>query len=135
MTNRIPAALVSSFAAALALAGAGSGAPRAAAHPITVATAAGVDYRVVLTASRDSSDAPPAAHVTVTTYERASGGWQVGRAERLAGTYFWHTITGPHALCRLELRTSARPHVVVQLLQSPALGCGPANVVPLGARP
>jgi hypothetical protein len=68
----------------------------------------------------------------VTTSQRLHGRWQQTTTHRLNGTYFWNTATGPRAVCRLEIRTASaqptfRPYIVVQLLVSPALGCGTAQ--------
>jgi Flp pilus assembly protein CpaB len=98
-----------------------------------IASASTTDFRVVVTATNlGGGGEAPAASVTVRTFERAGGAWRRTSERRLAGTYFWKTITGPLAVCRLELRTTAatpafRPRAIVQLLRSPSLGCGPAS--------
>ena len=97
----------------------------------TIASASTSDFRVVLTAARRGGGSAPTATITLTTSRRLGGGWQRTGVHRLRGTYFWNTVTGPRAVCRLEVRTtgsSARfqPQVLVQLLLSPSLGCGPA---------
>jgi hypothetical protein len=99
----------------------------------TIASASTSDFRVVVSATNLGGGAgAPAASVTVTTFERASGAWRRTGTRRLRGAYFWKTVTGPLAVCRLEIRTTAaepgfRPHAVIQLLRSPSLGCGPAT--------
>ncbi|HEU5279789.1 MAG TPA: hypothetical protein VFU26_12905 [Gaiellaceae bacterium] len=110
---------------------AGTGAPVK-----TIATVTSVDYRAVLTARRGSSGTTPTAAVTVTTYTRQEGRWVLLRTLRLAETYFWRTVTGPRALCRLEMTTAApgrgpSPRIVVRLLLSPALGCGRVHTIVL----
>jgi hypothetical protein len=65
------------------------------------------------------------------TYRHAAGGWRRLRSSRFAGTYFWKTLTGPRALCRFELASAGHAHVTVQLLQSPALGCGRSQTLAL----
>jgi hypothetical protein len=88
------------------------------------------DFRVVLTARQTGAGGgAPSAIVRVTTSRRVVGRWQQTATHRLKGTYFWNTATGPRAVCRLEIRTAGtqptfQPYVVVQLLASPALGCG-----------
>jgi hypothetical protein len=95
-----------------------------------IATVTTSDFRVVLTARQARAEgSPPSAVIRVTTSQRIGGRWQQTATHRLRGTYFWHTATGPRAVCRLEIRTAGappkfRPYVVVQLLVSPALGCG-----------
>jgi hypothetical protein len=124
----LPAVLT---AAALVAAPAGARDVSSTAATRTLATATTTDFRVVLVATNlgGGGGAPP-ARVTVRTFERrAAGGWRPTAERRLPGTYFWKTITGPRAVCRLEITTGGglgkQPRVVVQLLQSPSLGCGP----------
>jgi hypothetical protein len=99
----------------------------------TIASASTSDVRVVVSATNlGGGGGAPAARVRVTTFERASGARRRTGRRPLAGAYFWKTITGPRAVCRLEIRTTAarpgfRPHAVVQLLRSPSLGCGPGT--------
>ena len=99
-----------------------------ASRVIAVATTS--DFRVVVTGRQaGAGGSPPSAVIRVTTSRRIGGRWQQTATHRLKGTYFWNTATGPRAVCRLEVRTagappSFRPYVVVQLLLSPALGCG-----------
>lgn len=99
----------------------------------TIASTTTSDFRVVVNATNlGGGGGAPAAAVTVRTFERAGGDWRRTSERRLAGPYFWKTLTGPHAVCRLEIRTTAakagfRPHATVQLLRSPSLGCGPVT--------
>jgi hypothetical protein len=98
----------------------------------TIASASTSDFRVAVTATKRGAGGAPTAAVTLTTSERAGSGWRRTGTHRLGGTYFWYTVTGPLAVCRLELRTTAaqprfRPHAIVQLLRSPSLGCGPTS--------
>jgi hypothetical protein len=103
----------------------------------TIASTTTSDFRVVVRATNlGGGGGAPAAAVTVRSFERAGGEWRRTSERRLAGTYFWKTITGPLAVCRLEIRTTAakarfRPHATVQLLRSPSLGCGPVTSHPL----
>jgi hypothetical protein len=94
-----------------------------------IATASTSDFRVVLTATKLGGGSAPIARVTVTTSTKTGGGWRRIGVDRLAGTYFWKTVTAPRAVCRLELRTTgsatSRPRALVQLLQTPSVGCGP----------
>jgi hypothetical protein len=95
-----------------------------------------VDSRAVVVARKSSGGLAPTAAVTVETYRRTAGRWQRNGARRLAGPFFWHTVTAPHALCRLEITTvgpvDARvSHVTVQLLRSPSLGCAAAETIPI----
>jgi hypothetical protein len=102
----------------------------------TVASLTTRDVRVVVVATRVTGGAALAAEVRVRTALRVRGAWRESRETRLGRTYFWHTVSGPHAVCRIELgttrsRVAYRPYVVVQLLQSPSLGCGPTHRIPL----
>jgi hypothetical protein len=102
----------------------------------TVASLTTRDVRVVVEATRVNRGATPAARVRVAIARRVRGTWRELREARLRQTYFWHALTGPHAVCRLELATTRsrvayRPYVVVQLLQSPSLGCGRTYRIPL----
>jgi hypothetical protein len=98
----------------------------------TIAAMTTSDFRVVVSAAKTSSGQAPSASVTVKTFERSFAGWRPTGARVLEEPYFWKTLTGPRAVCRLEIRTAgqragSRPRAIVQLLQSPSLGCGPAT--------
>jgi hypothetical protein len=101
----------------------------AASETKTIASATTADFRVVVAASNlGGGGGTPEATVVVRTFERASGAWRRTGERRLAGPYFWKTITGPLAVCRLEVRgTGTKPRALVQLLRSPSLGCGPVT--------
>jgi hypothetical protein len=95
----------------------------------TIATTTTSDFRVVVSAAnRGGGGGAPVATVTVRTFERSGGAWRRTNETRLAGPYFWKTVTGPLAVCKLELRTTRTPRAFVQLLRSPSLGCGPVTV-------
>ena len=125
--------VVALVAAALATAGG----EQARATAKTIASTTTSDFRVVVSAANlGGGGGAPAAAVTVRTFERSGGDWRRTSERRLAGPYFWKTLTGPYAVCRLEIRTTAakagfRPHATVQLLRSPSLGCGPVSTHPL----
>jgi hypothetical protein len=114
-----------------ALAAGATAAAKSTQQTKTIASASTGDFRVVVSATNlGGGGGAPTAAVTVRTFERESDRWRRKSERRLAGAYFWKTITGPLAVCRLELRTTAakpafRPHATVQLLRSPSLGCGP----------
>jgi hypothetical protein len=119
-------------AIALAVASLATGASAASASATPIATVTTSDFRVVVTAEKTGSGSAPTATVRVITSKRSGRSWRRTGAHRLGGSYFWNTVTGPHAVCRLDIRTSslearARPYVVVQLLLTPALGCGAAQ--------
>ncbi|HEX4521792.1 MAG TPA: hypothetical protein VH063_19610 [Gaiellaceae bacterium] len=102
----------------------------------TLADVSTVDYRAAVVADKSSGGAAPTARVNVVTYVRAGGRWQRAAARRLPGTYFWKTVTAPHAVCRFDISTAGRgvarqPGVIVQLLASPSLGCGPTATIPI----
>jgi hypothetical protein len=94
------------------------------------------DVRTVVTATKTSGGAAPTAAVRATSFERRGGRWVRAGVHALPGIYFWKTVTGPRAVCRLEIRTEGpgarfRPRAVVQLLASPSLGCGGASTYAL----
>jgi hypothetical protein len=96
------------------------------------------DYRVAVVAQR-MSGLPPTAELRVGYARRVGGGWRELGERRLDETYFWRTVTGPRAVCRLEIETAgpggrARPYATVRLLLSPSLGCGDTHRIPLTAR-
>jgi hypothetical protein len=132
---RKPFALLVVVLLAAAVAGSASAAAR------TIATATTTDYRVVLTASKGKpSGGAPSATVRIRLYERAGKGWRAFANRRVPGTYFWNTVTAGHAVCRLEMRTAGeapgfRSVAVVQLLVTPAIGCGRARSFPLVRAP
>jgi hypothetical protein len=102
----------------------------------SIASATTRDFRVAVVARRLTAGPPPTAEVRVGTAYRANGSWLETGEMRLRETYFWRTVTGPRAVCRLEIATasSRAPHVMVQLLLSPSLGCGRTYRIPLRAR-
>jgi len=95
----------------------------------TIASATTTDFRVAVVAHRSSGGAAPSAAATLTSWERRGDHWRRIGTHALAGTYFWKTLTAARALCDLRVVTarSTRPHVVVQLLVTPSLGCGQAQ--------
>jgi hypothetical protein len=135
----LTAALVVFTALVVTYAAAGAArSERATDQTKTIAAASTSDFRLELTATRqaDPSGAPTAT-VRLAVSKRAGSGWRRTAVRPLSGgPYFWHTVTGPLAVCSLEIRTTAAkpgfaPHAVVQLLRSPSLGCGPAARFPL----
>ena len=97
----------------------------------TIATTSSSDFRADLVAQRSSGGQAPTAGLTVVTYERGQSSWKRLGSHRIAGTFFWKTVTGPRAICRLELATVGHARVIVQTLVSPAIGCAKATAVPL----
>lgn len=124
--------LVPALLTALTLATTAGAAVHAA--PRTIATVASTDFRADLVAQRSGGGTAPAATVTLTTYRYAAAGWQRTGSRRVAGTYFWNTVTGPRAVCRFELASAGHAHVAAQVLVSPSVGCGKAVSVALPAR-
>jgi hypothetical protein len=104
---------------------------RATAAVSTIATASTSDFRAQLVARRTSSGSAPTATTTLTAYHHTGRGWERVVSKRLAGTFFWKTLTGPRAVCRFELATAGHPHITVELLQSPALGCAHSQSISL----
>jgi hypothetical protein len=101
----------------------------------TIATATTTDYRVVLTASKRGGGQAPAATVRIAISQRSGNGWRPIGARRVPGTYFWNTVTGARAVCKLDVRTTGEARVVVQLLVTPSVGCGRAHSYPLVSAP
>jgi hypothetical protein len=136
--------LGASLLALMLLVPAAAGDPRpmhsGAARVASVATVETRDFRVAVVAYRVSGGAAPTAEVRLAIAQRATGGgWRERGERRLDGTYFWRTVSGPRSVCKLEIATpgtltSVRPHVTVQLLVSPSLGCGRAHRFPLPSR-
>jgi hypothetical protein len=129
-----PILLLPLAVAAIVCARAGAS-PQAATASKTIASVASVDLRAKLVATRTGGGAAPTARVTVQADELVTGRWRRLATRRLAGTYFWNTVTGPAALCHLDLVTAglghAKPHLAVQLLVTPSLGCGKEQTVTL----
>jgi len=120
-------------------AGARSGAQTRAERVAAVATATTSDFRVAVVAERLGGGATPTAEVTAAVAQRVGRSWRERRELRLAETYFWRTVTGPRAVCRVEIATAStptggRPYVSIRLLQSPSLGCGPTHRLALPDR-
>lgn len=105
----------------------------------SMATLTTRDFRVAVLAYRLSGGAAPTAEVRLAIAQWVGGSWRKKGEKRLDETYFWRTVSGPRSVCRLEIATSgsrksSRPHVSVQLLLTPSLGCGRAHRFPLPAR-
>lgn len=124
---------------AVAAAGAQGEVQAGAQRVATVGVVTTKDFRAVVVAER-LTGSPPTAKVRVGYARRVSGRWRELGEKRLGETFFWHSVTGPRAVCRLELETVApgrqpfRPAVTVRLLQSPSLGCGDTHRIPLVGR-
>jgi hypothetical protein len=101
----------------------------------TIATSQTVELRVALVATKTSGGAAPSARASVVVFRRAGGKWKRLTVAPLPGGYFWKVLTGPGAVCRLEISTSSGRspggHATVSLLESPSLGCGPTRTLVL----
>jgi hypothetical protein len=102
----------------------------------TIGTVTTVDVRAKLVAARTGGGAAPTARVTVQADRLVDGQWRHLAAHRLAGTYFWNTVTGPAAICHLDVVTAGlgrtKAHLAVQMLVTPSIGCGKEQTVTLG---
>jgi hypothetical protein len=139
-TIALLAALVVLLAIPHSSAAASSGEMQSSAQrPSIVGVITTVDFRVVVVAERLSRESPPTAEVRVGFARRVGGRWRELGEKQLRETYFWRTVTGQRAVCRLEIETAgpggrSRPYVTVRILQSPSLGCGPTYRIPLVSR-
>lgn len=120
-----------------------TGGPRQAAAGVertaSVATLPTRDFRVAVVARRLAGGGAPTAKVRVGLARRVGGSWREFGERRLGETFFWNTVTGARAVCRLAIASagaspSFRPYVTVQLLLSPSLGCGRTHRVALPRR-
>jgi hypothetical protein len=105
----------------------------------SVATVTTRDLGVAVVAYRLNEGAAPTAEVRLAIEQHAGQGRRERGEMRLDETYFWRTVTAPRSVCRLEVSPqgslrSVRPHVTVQLLVTPSLGCGRVHRFPLSAR-
>jgi hypothetical protein len=104
---------------------------------MTVAAISTVEYRASVVAHKTSAE-PPTARVTVEIETRAAGSWTPPAVHALRGVYFWNTLRSPHSLCQLAIETAGgvthRPVLLVQLVASPALGCGRDQSFPLATQ-
>jgi hypothetical protein len=100
----------------------------------TIATAADTAFRVDVFARQTRPGDAPTATITIATYRRVEGGWRLLGNTPLRETFFWNTVTGPRAVCNLNLATAGTAHVTVQLLTSPSIGCGKAHTIKLPGR-
>jgi hypothetical protein len=113
------AALAVALPLALALPQTATAAPQA-----VVASATAHDFRIVLTATKVSGGAAPAATVHVTAYVHGRFGW-TSRGELRLGTrggYFWKVLEGGHAVRDFTISNDSPARGSVQLLVTPALG-------------
>jgi hypothetical protein len=119
-------------------AGSRANAHQASARFATVAAITTQDFRVAVVARRLDGGSAPTADVRVSVARRVGGSWRESGERRLGETFFWNNVSGPRAVCRLEIntagtRSASGPHVMAQLLLSPSLGCGRRYRVPLNA--
>lgn len=128
------ALLVQVAVTALVIVASGAAARDTAARPTTLASATSLDYRVVVSARKNSGGSTPTAAVIIAIYKRSNSSWHSAGSKRLSGTYFWKTVSAPHSVCRLEIDTASsstgvRPRAIVQLLVSPSIGCGKPQTI------
>lgn len=113
-----------------------TGASDADARSATLATLTTRDFRAAVVARRLDGGGTPAAEVRVALARRAGTGWRELRESLLGEAFFWHTVTGPRAVCRFAVDSAGSspsydPYVTVRLLVSPSLGCGRTFRLPL----
>ena len=96
----------------------------------TIALVTKGKVRAAVTAHETSGGKAPTAAITVIGYRSAAGHrWQRTRTQRLTGTFFWKTVTGPLALCRIVLSGST---LTISVRVTPSIGCGRTNRIALG---
>jgi hypothetical protein len=130
--------LVVAVGAALVALAALSSASAESRRTATVAVVTTQDFRAAVSARRLTGGPVPTAEVRVGLARRVGSGWRELGERRLEETYFWRTVSGPRAVCRLAIATagarpSFQPYVTLQLLLSPSLGCGRTYRIPLAA--
>lgn len=87
------------------------------------------DFRVVVSAIKTGAGQSPTADVVVASFQRRGSEWGTTKRIVLPGLYFWHTVSGPRAICRIELNTASsrsvpQPRLKIQFLVTPSVGCG-----------
>jgi hypothetical protein len=107
-------------------------APTTTLIPDGTAVIGGLDtgaYSYVILAERGDGEAPTATLTLVAS----SDGTEVGRSIiGEAGSFFWHSVSGPGGVCSLTAREEGESEVVAgQLLLSPSLGCSDPYVFEL----
>jgi hypothetical protein len=133
---RVMTMLVASLVALAALLSPSADPRPSAAPTATVALVTTSDFRVAVAARRLNSGSAPTAEVRVGLARRVGASWRELGERRLDETYFWRTLSGPRAVCRLAIATagtrpSFSPYATVQLLLSPSLGCGRMYRIPI----
>jgi hypothetical protein len=137
-------ALASLLAAALVAqpptaAGSPNGVGQSVARTATVAVVTTPEFRVAVVARRAADASTPTAEVRVRIARRVGRSWPELVERRLDETYFWNTVSRPHAICRLAIETvgtrrRSGSQVTVRLLLSPSVGCGRTHKIPLTTR-
>jgi hypothetical protein len=74
---------------------------------VTVASVTTREFRVAVVARQMSAGAAPTAEVRAAVARRVNGSWREIGETRFRETYFWHTVAGPRAVCRLEIATTS----------------------------
>ncbi|MDJ1137182.1 hypothetical protein [Streptomyces iconiensis] len=91
-------------------------------------TTLGDDYKLALTALRDTGD-PYAASVRLTVYGHTSGAWK--ETDRVTigetGGWFWYPLTGNGAVCRFTAGSTNPAPIEVSLTVTPSIGCSPTE--------
>jgi len=132
--------LVTGAAAASVLVGGGGpaeGGDRAARPPVSsvdggeheIAMARLADFRVTVTAARESDEDAPTATVHLIVEEGADGTWVPVDRELVGerGGWFWYPLTGRGAVCLLSAGDTEVRSTELSLLLSPSLGCSPTH--------
>jgi hypothetical protein len=105
----------------------------------TVAVVTTQEFRVAVVATQMAGASTPTAEVRVGIARRVGRSWREFVERRLDETFFWNTLSRPHAICRLTIETVGvrrRPgsQLTVRLLLSPSVGCGRTYRISLPTR-
>ncbi|MFG3253373.1 hypothetical protein [Streptomyces sp. NPDC048172] len=129
-TTALTFAVAAAAATTLASAPAATAAPpeKKAETKQIASTTLGDDYKLTLTALRDTGD-PYAASVRLTVYGHTSGAWK--ETDRVTvgevGGWFWYPLTGKGAVCRFTAGSTNPAPIEVSLTVTPSIGCSPTD--------
>jgi hypothetical protein len=127
MTRAPLAIAVPALAAALAVAHPAPAQATTHTPERVIASSTAHELRFNIVAKETSGGSAPTASVYVMAYDHTSGSWRRLDWMHLGakGSYFWDTVTGPHAIKDFSITNSDPRGGSVRVLVSPALGFSP----------